>query len=492
VRTSKIVTIVTSSIALAAAGLALAQQEGGQLGNVEKTMKSVGSKVAAAGRADVKLMTLDPGHFHAALIQRESYPGVAAKVDVYAPLGPDLFKHLERVARFNSRADKPTDWRLEVHTGPDFLERMKKEKPGNVVVISGRNRGKIDYIQGSVASGFHALVDKPWILASDDFKKLKDTLDLADKKGRIALDIMTERFEITSILQKELVNDAEVFGEIQAGTAQSPGVYMESVHHLLKMVAGAPNLRPAWFFDGAQQGEGLNDIGTHLVDLVQWTVSAEKPIDYQKDVEVLAAHRWPTVIPLASFQKVTGEKEFPAFLAKDVKNGALDYFCNTLVTYKLKGVHTKLNVIWDWEAPAGGGDTHYAYYRGSKAKVEVRQGKAEKWKSELFVTPADPAKKQEVMAAVGRRLTALSEKFPGLSVDERGKDIHVVIPDRFRTSHEEHFGEVARRFFGFLKNPRSLPAWEKPNMLSKYWTTTKGTELSRQGPPKVAERIAPK
>ena len=32
-----------------------------------------------SGRAmpDVRLMTLDPGHFHAALVQKEMYPGVA-------------------------------------------------------------------------------------------------------------------------------------------------------------------------------------------------------------------------------------------------------------------------------------------------------------------------------------------------------------------------------------------------------------------------------
>ena len=56
------------------------------------------------------------------------------------------------------------------------------------------------------------------------------------------------------------------------GTEADPGVYMESVHHLMKVVAGAPNIRPPWFFDTAEQGEGLNDIGTHLVDLVQWTL----------------------------------------------------------------------------------------------------------------------------------------------------------------------------------------------------------------------------
>jgi hypothetical protein len=50
---------------------------------------------------DVRLMTLDPGHFHAALIQKEMYPGVAPRVDVFAPLGPDLLEHLKRIAAYN-------------------------------------------------------------------------------------------------------------------------------------------------------------------------------------------------------------------------------------------------------------------------------------------------------------------------------------------------------------------------------------------------------
>ena len=95
---------------------------------------------------EVRFMTLDPGHFHASLVQKEMYPGVAPKVDVYAPLGSDLTEHLGRIIAFNTRAEKPTAWQLEIHTGPDFFERMLRENPGNVVVISGRNNGKIDRI----------------------------------------------------------------------------------------------------------------------------------------------------------------------------------------------------------------------------------------------------------------------------------------------------------------------------------------------------------
>ncbi|PYQ01377.1 MAG: oxidoreductase, partial [Acidobacteria bacterium] len=115
--------------------------------------------------------TLDPGHFHAALVQKEMYPGVARKVHVYAPLGSDLVDHMARVASFNRRKDSPTAWEMEIHTGPDFLERMLQERPGNAVVISGRNRGKIDRVRSSLDAGLHALVDKPWILEEDDLSK---------------------------------------------------------------------------------------------------------------------------------------------------------------------------------------------------------------------------------------------------------------------------------------------------------------------------------
>ena len=172
---------------------------------------------------DVRLMTVDPGHFHAALVQKEMYPGVAPRVDVYAPLGSDLYEHLKRIDSFNRRSERPTTWETEVHAGPDFFERMLREHPGNVVVLSGRNRGKIDRIVASVEAGLNVLADKPWILKSDDLPKVEQALAEADKRGVVAYDIMTERFEVTTILQRALVNDRSTFGEIVQGTEAEPG-----------------------------------------------------------------------------------------------------------------------------------------------------------------------------------------------------------------------------------------------------------------------------
>jgi len=413
---------------------------------------------------EFRLITLDPGHFHAGLIQKEMYAGVSPRVSVYAPLGPDLAEHLHRIARFNLRKDNPTSWELDIHAAPDYLERMVLERPGNIVVLSGRNSAKIGRIRAALDAGLHVLADKPWIIRPNDLPALEDALALARKKNLIAYDIMTERFEITSILQRELVNDPGTFGAILPGTEQEPAVYMESVHHILKLVAGVPNLRPVWFFDIHEQGEALADVGTHLVDLVQWTLFPETVLYHLLDIRMIAASRWPTKMSAAEFRQVTGQP-----------GDALDYFCNTSVSYALRGIHTKLDVLWRWEALPGTGDTHLAIYRGSKSRVEVRQGEAEGYRPELYVVPEDAT----VAEALGWKVAQLATNYPGIGIENRGAEIRVTIPDTYRVGHEAHFAQVTNQFFHYLKHPQLLPAWEDPGMLAKYFVSTKGVELSQ-------------
>jgi predicted dehydrogenase len=260
----------------------------------------------------------------------------------------------------------------------------------------------------------------------------------------------------------------------------------------MKTVAGAPNIRPPWFFDTAEQGEGLNDIGTHLVDLVQWTLAPDQPIDYRSDVRVLAAQRWATTISEDNFRRVTGEPGFPPALAGSIKDGRLEYYANTLVSYTVRGIQTKLNVIWDWEAEPGSGDTHFAFYKGTRARIEVRQTKADRFLPELYVVPAAATLKPQVLAAVQAKIAALQPLYPGVGVADRGTDIHITIPAKLREGHEAHFAQVTAAFLKYLRDRRTQPAWERPNMAAKYYVTTTGTELSRKSPPRPAARIAPR
>jgi hypothetical protein len=434
---------------------------------------------AAAAEPVARLITLDPGHFHAGLVQKEMYPGVDPTVHVYAPLGPDLLGHLGRIAAFNARGERPTRWRLEVHAGPDFMERMLREKPGNAVVLSGRNRGKMDRILACVGGGLNVLADKPWLISAADFPKLEKALDLADEKRLVAYDIMTERSEITTILQGELARDPEVTGTVGPGSAAEPAVEMESVHNLMKVVAGAVNLRPAWFFDTEEQGEALGDVGTHLVDLVPFLLFPGQPVDYRSDIRVLGARKWPTVLDRAQLLRLTGDKELDPALAARLKDGRLDYFANGEVSYTIRGTHVRLRALWNYEAPEGGGDTHAATLRGSRARVQILQGAEQKWRAELYVVPNRPADAAGVKAAVQRRVAELAKDRPGLAVEDEAARLRVVIPDRYRVGHEAHFAQVTERFLGYLKDPSTLPKWEKANMLAKYWVTTQAVEMSR-------------
>ena len=170
-----------------------------------------------------------------------------------------MYSTISSASRCSTRAKKtPTAWEIELHTGPDFFDRMLRERPGNVVIMSGRNRPKIDRVVASVEAGLNVLVDKPWIIRSADLPKLERALDDAESKHLVAYDIMTERYEITSILQRELVNDEELFGKLEAGSDAAPAITARSVHHLMKEVAGVPLRRPCMVlrYRGDRRGTG--------------------------------------------------------------------------------------------------------------------------------------------------------------------------------------------------------------------------------------------
>jgi predicted dehydrogenase len=422
-----------------------------------------------------KLIIVDPGHFHATLLQKDMYPWVDPRVTVYAPLGPDLLDYLNRISLFNSRPTDPTRWALDIHTSNDPMAEMLRGHAGNIVVFTGRNRGKIDRILAALKAGLNVLADKPWIITSADLPKLEEALALARRNNLAAYDIMTERNDVISQLLREFVNDPAVFGTMEKGTPQEPAVRARSIHHVMKLVAGTPLRRPSWFFDINEAGEGLTDVGTHVVDIVQWTLFPEQVLDYRQDIQVLAGRRWPLQMTREQFTRVTGEPDFPPALAPRVHGGTLDYDCNNSVTYTLRGIHVGLEILWNWEA-AEGGDVYEVSFHGTKSRVEIRQGKAEHFIPELYIAGVNPG----VAAALEKRVAAMQTRWPGLTAVPAGSDLRIVFPEKFRMSHEAYFGQVTNRFFEYVTSPKSMPAWENSYMLAKYAVTTKGVDKGKQ------------
>lgn len=431
---------------------------------------------AANSQKKVQLITLDPGHFHAALVQKSMYPQVDPTVHVYAKKGLDLQLHLDKIKAYNSSATAPTGWIEKVYEGDDYLNRMLQEKKGNVVVLAGNNQLKTDYILKSVQAGFNVFSDKPMVINEKGFDQLKQAFALAKKKDLLLYDIMTERYEITTILQKVFSMEPVLFGVLQKGTAAEPAVTKESVHHFYKYVSGSVLTRPAWFLDVEQEGEGIVDVTTHLVDLVQWECFPGQTLDYTKDVKVNTAKSWATTISKDQFTELTKLRDQPAYLDKytDSKND-IGVLCNGEINYTLKGVHAKVSVIWNYKAPEGTGDTHYSIMRGTKANLVIRQGAEQQYKPTLYLEPLqNTAAYEKQAAAVVERI---ARQYKGIALKKNDKGWEVVIPDVLKEGHESHFARVTEKYLEYLSK-RNMPAWEVPNMLAKYYTTTQAQKLA--------------
>ncbi|HYP13539.1 MAG TPA: hypothetical protein VEQ63_06425, partial [Bryobacteraceae bacterium] len=183
---------------------------------------------------ELRLVIVDPVHFHAAQLHTKPMQGFARDARVYAPVGKELAGYFNFISNLKARSAKPDHWRFHIYSGEDFFERMLQERLGEVVVLSGRNWKNMDYIGKSVAAGLHVLADKPWIIDAAQFPALEQASESADRKGLIAYDCMTQRFDIAYILERELVNDPEVFGSAIIGTQDEPAVEIASTHFLLK------------------------------------------------------------------------------------------------------------------------------------------------------------------------------------------------------------------------------------------------------------------
>ena len=425
----------------------------------------------------VKLITVDPGHFHAALVQKVMYDQVSPEVHVYAPERPDYLQHLDRIKSYNSRPVNPTSWNEKVYIGRDFFEKMISDRAGNVVVLSGNNMKKAEYITKSINAGLNVLADKPMIISPEDFPALEAAFATAKVKGVLLYDIMTERYEVTTILQKLLSQKAEVFGNMTTGSKEEPSVTKVSVHHFSKIVSGSPLLRPAWFFDVHQQGEGIVDVTTHLVDLVQWECFPEQILN-PSDITMISAKRWPTLISKEEFKGVTGFENFPDYLLNDTKDGKLSVFANGEIIYKIKGVYAKVSVEWKYQAPQGGGDTHYSVMHGTKCDLIIRQGSGEKFLPTLYIENIKGTTMKEFVSGLKDVVRTLP--YDSLTIETVSSSaIKINVPKKYRVSHEEHFGQVTSKFLEYIKAGK-LPEWEVSGMITKYYTTTSALKLARE------------
>jgi predicted dehydrogenase len=404
------------------------------------------------------LTFLEPGHFHATLTLRAAHAAVAPEVFVYATPGPELDDFLALVERFNSRAERPTAWRPRVRRSADPLAQLLVERPGDVVVLAGRNGGKARVMQRLHASGFHVLADKPWLVEPPDLAPIRTSL----AGGPIAREMMTGRRDTIGRLVKRLVDDREVFGGFAVDRASKPAIEQESVHHFEKRVDGAPLRRPWWYFDSRVQGGGAVDIPTHQVDQAQWLLDADAaPAEAPT---LLAARGWSTRVPLDVFTRISRADEVPPELRGALEGNALRVFCNAELTYRLRGATVRAATRWEVSSPPGGGDTSRLVMRGRAAEIRVEQSAETGFRRRVVVEGRGDA------AELARHLARVlaGGEWPGAqarALDAASYEIDV--PPALEVGHEAHFAELLDELLGWIDTGHR-PAALATRTLAKY------------------------
>ena len=420
-------------------------------------------------KGEVKIIQLNPTHGHAAAAQNEQIDQIDTNVYVYAPDPNELEAFFEQIKSFNSRESNPTRWNEVVYIGKDFLEKMVHEKKGNVVVLAGNNRIKIDYIEQAIQVGMNVFSDKPMVIDKAGFERLKNAYAIAEQKGILMFDMMTERYNLLHVVQKSLMMDTVLFGKMKQGTPDHPAIFESSVHHYYR---GGKGNRPSWFFDVSQQGEGIVDVTTHLIDLTFWKTFPDEIIDYKKDVKILLAKHWPVNITRSEFSTATSLSEIPASLKPFMKDTLLEVFANGSINYQVKGINMGVSVEWRAATPKEGNDLRYASAEGTKATLLIKQEYGQK-RPKLYAQKGPGLSEKDFEANLGLAIARLQKNYPGISVSKESESTEIIIPSEL----ESHGDTTFKVFLGYLVN-RNMPKWEVPNTLAKYYITTTALELA--------------
>ena len=400
------------------------------------------------------LLFLAPGHFHAALTLRAPQARAADEVYVYAREGAELRDFLALVERFNRRSPNPTRWRPVVRTSGDPLGRLVDERRGDVVVLAGKNGGKARTIRRLHQSGFHVLADKPWLVEKADLEHVRASLE----GWPLAAEIMTGRHDLAARLVKRLVGAPAVFGTFRD---DGSAIEHESVHHLEKLVDGAPLRRPWWFFDVRVQGSGPVDIPTHVVDQAQWLVDGDAAAP-----ALLSARVWSTHVPAEAFRRITGEAGFRRELEPFVDGDALSYRCNAELVYRIGRVIANAATRWNLSPSPGGGDASHNVAHGTRADIRLEQSARTGHRRKVFVEPRTDA--VGIERALRHTVTAWQAEIPGVEVVPAGPETYeVTLPPLLDGGHETHFPRVLDEFLRIVDD-RRWPTALAQRTLAKY------------------------
>lgn len=422
---------------------------------------------------EVVIDIFNPVHFHGALPLQSRYEEVKGLNIV--PMVRVYYTPENKLTAFEEMQKKikalEQGWGIAYYSSKTPLEEMVKHREmakhilRNILVLACPNVDKIDVISRAVEAGYDLILsDKPWVIEQEKMFTLEKAIEAAAEKDIILYDIMTERYELGTIMQGLIMQNADLFGMLEKGSVDQPAITKESIHILDKSHMGV--VRPPEYFDVNWQGEGIIDVTTHLADMTNMLVRPSREV-FAEDVTLHRAKRWATTVPQADFENITRTKN----------KSPGDVYCNGSFNYELDGSHAYIEVVWNLK---GRDDEHKSKIEGSKVTVEVTKGHQDKHQN-VYITPK--VSPEEVENALKQHVANLKKRFNNQDVGyEKQEDkFKLVLPENMYTNHFQHFAEVATQALKYLAGQEQFPRQlEMSRLYTKYHLTTSALEMARK------------
>jgi hypothetical protein len=385
-------------------------------------------------------MFVNPAASAAALLAAAE-PGVHPRAYVYADLGPDLLAFLRAAGQ--AGAARP----LDIRTGPDPVARCVREQPGNTVVVTSRDAGKLDLVAAAVRENLNVLVEPPWVLDPADLPRLEAVLHEAEWREVVVKELTPSRHDPLNELLRDVLADADAFGGAVIGSAADPTLTLE-----VTRTAPGPEVEAG--------GDCLAG-AAGLVDLAFWLLFPGRAVS-PSGVGLLDAVAWPTPVtpqPGVARPWVYG---------------------NGRATFAAGGAHARVGVLHE----PGGPPAFECVARGERSTVTLRRAAGSP--TEFVVTPRDPTTVEAVRAALARVAAEWHADTPGLHFEARRGAFHLVGMDGLDESLPDDgtgngaVGRALAEYVGQFRSPRSVPPWERSNLVAKYQITTEAAHAARR------------
>jgi hypothetical protein len=261
------------------------------------------------------------------------------------------------------------------------------------------------------------------------------------------MDLITGAYSLRAQVMAQVIHTPELFGTFVTHESPAPAIELASVHHLSKRVHGRPLQRPGWYYDTAVQGDGVVDVQAHMVAQVQAWVLGEAGGEVERDLVLDSACCWTTPVPVDLLRESTGLATYPAALQPAVRDGVLQYACNSEIRYRLRGIRVCQRAEWRQREPEGTGDLHWQTLRGSRCEVRLRQDEATGYHTTLSLHPTTGVVLEPILDRV---LAQWQERFPGLTWTPAAGGVHFRLPVALDHGHESHFALALQAFLDHL------------------------------------------